>query len=233
MYVKFSFLELVVKVPHCWSGIVVNLVGKPSIVEKLPEQFQANTYIANEACPESEVNEIIAAVQAELQSTQLSSDYNLAKSIANSLKTSEYLEHLYSKVSTDHTSQVEYDNHIAQFNSANENKELIVKDYYYDCGFVSKDTLEHSINVLGLLFNSFDVAGHGGENGIFIVASDFYPKFNPILDIFAETIRFIKSVIPEKSGTLISKIGFKSVTEQPRIPESNVESDQSISSVIR
>jgi hypothetical protein len=154
MYVKFSFLETEVKIPGCWGGLIVNVVGMPSIVEHLPEHVSANTYIVNKPCPESEVGDLIKAAKAERDAKAVDSkqsqtfDYSFAEKIGQAIKKEQYLLNQYIKVMNNNELNVESGVYVGQFNSSNEDKVLIVKDYYYDCGSVSKKDVERSLNIL-------------------------------------------------------------------------------------
>ncbi|MBL7525124.1 hypothetical protein [Legionella bononiensis] len=219
MYVKFSFLETEVKFPVCWGGLIVNVVGTPSIVAHLPKHVSANTYIVNNPCPKSEVDDLLDAAKAERDAKAVDSiksqksDYKFAEQIAQSIKTEQYLLHQYIKVMNNNELNVDSGGYVGQFNSSNEDKVLIVKDYYYDCGSVSKKDVERSLNILTVLFNNFNVSECGTGNGIMILATDLYPKFNPILEIFNKTISCVKNALPEFIGTILAAIGLHRISE--------------------
>ncbi|KTD54758.1 hypothetical protein [Legionella quateirensis] len=222
MYVKFSFLETEVKIPGCWGGLIVNVVGTPSIVVDLPKDVSANTYIVNKPCPESEVDDLIIAAKAERDAKAVdskqsqTSDYSFAEKIRQSIKNEQYLLNQYIKAMNNKELNVESGGYVGKFNSSNEDNVLIVKDYYYDCGSVSKKDVERSLNILTLLFNNFNASECSSGKGIVIVATGLYPKFNPILEVFDKTISCVNAALPEHCGTILATIGLNRIRERVR-----------------
>ena len=233
MYVKFSFLETKVILPACWGGLMVNVVGTPTLVEQLPDYVTANTYMLNTLRTKSEVCDLIKAAQEEQEAkvsapspSQLS-DQRLAKKIYNLLKEEQYLLNQYLNCLKQHELSVGSGEDSGKFkvgelNRCNEENILVTKEYYYDCGSVSKRDLERSINILIFLYNNLNVSEYGIGKGIGIVAPELYPQFNPILEIFSKTISCVKNALPECCGTILSLVGLNRIRERfegLKIPE--------------
>lgn len=212
-------MEVIIKVPGVWGGMVVHVAGKPSIEETLPEHVLANTYVVNKPCPEQIVDDRILAAQAERttlhtdpEKTKLA-EYKLAKKIATSLNKEHYLERLYAHAEQQKKQQNDFDSAVGTFNSYNEGNELIVKDYYYDCGSASRRILERSIAILDLLFTEFNVTHSDSKQGIYIMATHCYPEFNPILNVFGTTMSRVTSALPDFCGTLLAILGLHKISE--------------------
>ena len=226
MYIKFSFLETEVIIPHCWGGLIVNVAGKPQLMDELSAGVKANTYIKTTyANDELEAMSAVAAPDETKEEAKQSPDYQLAK------KLYDLLEEAYT-ISSEADFEIDADLKIAQEsireeqrevnNCADEKPTIVCKDYYHDCGSATKHEVERALNVLNIFFMDLIASADLGKSLAF-VADKFYPRRNLILEILTKAIAHIQAETLSQSASLVAQSG-SPVFSQPNLTKASTAS---------